>query len=592
MKLRTLFCATLACSLALVADQVKSTPAPTAAASQIPHLQKQGTATQLIVDGKPFPVLAAELTNNSATSVEYMKPVWSKLVEAKVNTALAGVAWNRIEPQEGKFDFTNLDGVIRDARSHNLHLVLLWFASWKNGLSSYPPDWLKKDFERFPRAQIVGDNTAWPAIAMSEAERTQVTGRMTIELLSPFSDANRDADARAFAALMRHVKEVDGQQHTVIMIQLENEVGMQGDSRDRSPAADKAFAGPVPQELMDYLQKHKDSLIPEFRQVWAAAGFKPSGTWEEVFGKGTATDEIFTCWYFARYLGRVAEAGKAEYPVPIYMNAALPRTSTIADAIGKAHEPGRRYFAVGGPMDDLMDVWRAGAPRIDMLSPDAYSDRDFVSWCAKYSRSGNPLFVPENMGGPEGAARVLYMFGHDAIGWTVMGIEDPRFTHPDNDLISSYDVIAQLTPLIAEHQGKGTMSAVLLRSNDPPQKVQVGNYTLTVAFLSGRRITGALPSQGPPPPAAAIFIATGPDEYFVAGSDLTVTFSPNTPGPPLAGLATVEEGSFVNGRWVPGRVLSGDDSDEGACLVLRRSGCCWSPTSAKGIQRVTLYRYR
>jgi hypothetical protein len=485
-----------------------------------------------------------------------------------------------------------LDGVIRDARSHNLRLVLLWFASWKNGLSSYAPDWLKKDFERFPRAQIIGDNAPWPPIAMSEGASTQFTGRMTIELLSTLSDANRDADARAFAALMRHIQEVDGREHTVVMIQLENEVGMQGDSRDRSPAADKAFAGPVPKELMDYLQTHNTGLIPEFRQVWAAAGFKTSGTWEEVFGQGTATDEIFTAWHYARYLGRVAEAGKAEYPLPIYMNAALPRTSTIADAIGKGREPGRRYFAVGGPMDDLMDVWRAGAPRVDMLSPDAYGDRDFVSWCARYSRSGNPLFIPENLGGPEGAARVLYVFGHDAIGWTVMGIEDPAFTHPDNDLISSYDLIAQLAPLIAEHQGQGTMSAVLLRANDPPQKVQVGNYTLRVAFLRSRGTTGALPSQGPPPPGAAIFIATGPDEYFVAGSDVTVSFSPNTPGPPLAGLATVEEGAFVNGRWVPGRRLNGDDSDEGAYLVLRRSGCCWSPASIKGIQHVTLYRYR
>ena len=140
---------------------------------------------------------------------------------------------------------------------------------------------------------------------------------------------------------MRHVKAVDGQQHTVIMIQVENEVGMQGDTRDRSPVANKAFAGPVPKELMDYLQQHKDTLIPEFRQVWEAAGFKTSGTWEEVFGKGRATDEIFMAWNYARYIGRVAEAGKAEYPLPMYVNAALPRTSSIADVAAKGHEPGR-----------------------------------------------------------------------------------------------------------------------------------------------------------------------------------------------------------------------------------------------------------
>jgi beta-galactosidase GanA len=533
-------------------------------------LRKQGTATQLIVDGKPFLALAGELTNNSATSAEYMKAIWPKLIEAKLNTVLAGVAWNQIEPQEGKFDFTELDGVIRDARSHNLRLVLLWFASWKNGTSSYPPDWVKRDYERFPRAQV-GE------------------GR-SIELLSPLSDAGRDADARAFAALMRHVKAVDGRQRSVIMIQVQNEVGISGDSRDRSPLANKAFAGPVPKELMDYLQQHKDTLIPEFRQVWEAAGFKTSGTWEEVFGKSPATDEIFMAWNYARYIGRVAEAGKAEYALPMYVNAALSRTSTIAEVAGTGR---RGSFAVGGPMADLLDVWRAGGPKIDMLSPDAYSDRDFASWCEKYSRSGNPLFIPENMGGSDGAARVLYVFGrHDAIGWTVMGLEDARIPHPDHDLIASFDLVAQMAPLIAEHQGTGTMSAVLLRTpNDPPQKIQLGNYTLEVGFYRMPKMFGVPAPPDPPPPAMAILIATGPEEFFAAGSGVTIRVSPNTPGPPRAGFATVEEGVFVNGRWVPGRRLNGDDSDEGNFLMLDRSGCCWPP-SARSIQRFTVYRYR
>jgi hypothetical protein len=541
------------------------------------------------VDGKPFLVLAGELSGNSATSLEYMKLVWPRLVaQAKLNTVLAAVSWAQIEPAEGKFDFRVLDGVIRDARTHNLRLVLLWFASWKNGLSSYSPDWVKKDFERFPRAQIVGDKTPWPVLGTSEVPRAEIVGSRNIELLSTFSDANRDADARAFAALLRHLKAVDGQQHTVIMIQVENEVGMLGDSRDRSPAANQAYAGPVTKELMDYLQQHKDTLIPEFRQVWEAGGFKTSGTWEQVFGKGAGTDEIFMAWNYARYIGRVAEAGKAEYPIPMFVNAALHRTASIADAVAKGNESGRtgRSFAIGGPMDDLMDVWRAGAPQIDMLSPDAYGG--FVEFCAKYDRSGNPLFVPESRGGSEGAARVLYAFGrHDAVGFSSMGIDRPMT--PDKDLIGSYDLIAQLAPLIAEHQGKGTMSAVLLRAKDPPEKIQLGNYTLQVAFL-GPRVIPWEPPPPAPPPSAAIFIATGPDEYYIAGNGVSVTFSPNTPGPPFAGLATVEEGTFVNGRWVPGRRLAGDDAGQGDYLDLRNQRLAGDPD--RGIQRVTLYRYR
>jgi len=564
-------------SLAALAACSRTTP--------IPHLRKQGTATQLIVDGKPFLAMAGELGNNTATSIEYMKQVWPHLVDSKLNTVLAGVSWAQVEPQEGKFDFRVLDGLIQGARARNLRLVLLWFASWKNGLSGYPPDWVKKDFERFPRAQIVDGTLP----TMGEAPRTLVEGSRTIELLSPLSDANRDADARAFAALMRHVKEVDGSRHTVIMIQVENEVGMQGDTRDRSPLANQAFAGPVPKELMDYLAQHKDILIPELHQVWEAAGFKTSGTWEEVFGKGRPTDEIFMAWYFARYIDKVVEAGKAEYPIPMYVNC--PQ-----EGFGRRPKGGQS----GGPMPDAMDVWRAGGPRIDLLGTDIY-DPDFVTMCARYTQSGNPLFIAETRGIPPNSLgnRVLYAFGrHDAIGFSPMGIERP--TIPDIELTSAYDVIAQLAPLIVEHQGDGTMSAVIVSSDAPPQKVPVGNYTLTVAFRKPPRILGSPEQQGPFPNSAAIFIATGPDEYYAAGNGVSVTFTPNTPGPPLAGLATVEEGVFMNGRWVAGRKLSGDDDGQGENLVLPRLYVLPSPLgwtgnlggpASKGILHFTLYRY-
>jgi hypothetical protein len=333
---------------------------------------------------------------------------------------------------------------------------------------------------------------------------------------------------------------------------------------------------------MDYLQQHKEALIPELRQVWEAAGFKPSGTWEEVFGKGVATDEIFMGWNFARYVGRVAEAGKAEYPLPMYMNAWTYGFQPV--------------LASGAPMPDLMDVWRAGAPRIDMISPD--NATNFVVMLAKYTQSGNPLFIPEESPGPEGAARSLYAFGrHDAIGYSRMSGGVDRLETPDTDLIGSYDLLSQLTPLILEHQGKGTMSAVLLSPNDPPQKVQVGNYTLEVTFLGSRRVGPSATSPETPPRAGAIFIATGPDEYFAAGNGVTVTFSPNTPGLPLAGLATVEEGNFVNGHWVPCRRLAGDDTIEGDCLQLRwplgSKVPLWAQRrSNEGIQHFTLYRYR
>ena len=378
--------------------------------------------------------------------------------------------------------------------SNNLRLGLIWFASWKNGYSSYPPDWVKKDFQRFPRVRIQGGKT--------------------IELLSPLSDANRDADARAFAALMRHLKEVD-RQHTVIIIQVENEVGVLLDSRDRSEPANKAFEAPVPKELMDYLQQRKDTLAPEFRDVWKAAGFKTSGTWEQVFGKGRpanfeipvrvdsppykqadldsfrqvrwAADEIFMAWNYARYMNTVAEAGKKEYNIPMYVNQWLQQPNY----------PWPGVYPSGGPAPQVHDVWRAAAPSIDILAPDLYLEY-FAEVCARFTRNGNPLFIPETGAGVEGAAKVLYAFGrYDAIGFSPFGIDGGR--PPEANLSCSYDLIAQLAPLIVEHQGKGTMSAVLLNPNDPPQKVRLGNHTVEATFQFGPHPGAPVTSRSGPP---------------------------------------------------------------------------------------------
>ena len=280
---------------------------------------------------RPVPGRHGELGNNTATSLENMQPIWAKLVAGNLNCVLAAVHWAQMEPTEGHYEFALVDGLIQEARRNNLKLVFLWFGSWKNGLSSYVPYWVKQDYKRFPRIQVKGGKS--------------------IELLSTLSDATRDADARAYRALMRHIKEVDGQRHTVLMMQVENEVGVLRDSRDRSAPANRAFAGPVPRELMNYLQQHKDTLSPELREVWAANGSKTSGTWEEVFGPGKPdsvdmpiqtnsppmsqeeydspaggklhwpVDEIFMAWNYARFVGKVIEEGKAEYNIPMYVNA-------------------------------------------------------------------------------------------------------------------------------------------------------------------------------------------------------------------------------------------------------------------------------
>ena len=565
--------------LASLAIAVAGVAAPTKPVASPPLLQQQGTARQLIVDGKPFLVLGAELHNSSASSLDYMKPLWPKLAATHLNTVLATVSWELIEPEEGKFDFTIVDGVIEGARANNLHLVILWFASWKNGKSTYQPLWVKTNQARFPLVQ-------------NEQGKS-------LNTLTPLSDANRDADARAFAAFMRHLREVDGTKHTVLMIQVENEVGLLEESRDYSPVANQAFAGPVPKELMDYLQQHKDSLISEFRDVWAANGFKTSGTWTEVFGPGKPAgkeipvrtlvtsmtkeehetgwrklywpvDEIFMAWHYAKYVGKVAEAGKAEYNIPMYVNAWLQQRDHAW--------PGT--YPCGGPLPQVIDIWHAGAPAIDILAPDLYVP-EFEELCARFTRSGNPLFIPECHADSRGVANAIYAFGkHDGIGYSPFGID--RSAGGDTEFARGYDFIAQIAPLILENQGKGTMTAVLLERDGKPKTVRLGNYTIEARY-SGRSF-GPANANATPDCVAGLFIATGPDDFIIVGRGMNVYFASATNPSENVGLGTVDEGVYTDGRWVPGRRLNGDETPEWKALRFQADNY--------GIQRVKLYRYR
>jgi beta-galactosidase GanA len=515
--------------------------------SSIPYLRKQGTATQLIVDGKPFLILAGELGNSSSSNVEYMRPIWPKLAAMNLNTVLIPVYWELLEPTEGKFDFSLIDALIQDARKQNLRLVPLWFASWKNSMSSYAPSWVKTNQKRFPRSQQ--------------------RNRNGMEILSPFSKENVETDARAFAAFMRHLREFDGNDHTVIMIQVENEIGMIPDSRDRSAIADELFAQPVPRELMTYLQQRKEELVPEFRAVWQANGFKTQGTWEEVFGRGLGTDELFMAWYFARYANRVAEAGKTEYALPMFVNAALIRPG---------HVPGQ--YPSAGPLPHLMDIWRAGAPRIDFLSPDIYF-QNFAEWVRRFDRSGNPIFIPEAMPGPVDAVNGMYAIGqHNAMGFSPFSI-DSLDEQTSEAVTSSYDLLKQLSPLILERQGKGLIAGLLPEGPEQraPQQLRLGDYILNITF---DRPT----SQSPNVLSGGLVMTTGPDEYLFAGTGLTITFETDKPGDPIVGLLSVDEGRYENGQWVPSRRLNGDQTHQGRHVRL--------PTGKFGIQRVKLYRYR
>ena len=585
MKATILSCALVAvCATAAAATDIKA-----------PHLETRHGVRQLVVDGKPFLVLAGELGNSAASSRAWMKPIWPQLAKRNLNTVVASVTWQQIEPVEGQFDFSSVDNCIEDAQANNLHLVFLWFASWKNGQSSYPPDWVKNDPKRFPWA--VDDNGN------------------TMNILTTFSDATRDADAKAFGALMHHIREVDGKQHTVLMMQVENEVGIVGDSRDRSPAANAAFAKPVPPDLLYYLVKHKDTLAPELLEVWNANGAKTSGTWEEVFGPDRAksdrlwdpamtqaqkdilwrkltwaSDEFFMAWRYSTYVNKVAAAGKAEYNIPFYCNAWLQQPG--------CPRPGE--YPCGGPVPQVHDIWRFGAPNIDILSPDLYLG-EFDETCARFTRNGNPLFIPEaNTGGGAAGNSLIALIKYNGIGFSPFGIERERLggrgmrigqtprtndvsiptTPPPDSFAQTYALLKYLSPVILENQGRGTMQFLqdTTDTNAEPQDVKLGDYTLHIKYgvsdqggggrggrFGGFGGFGGFGSFGGGPTVTNVsplrlVINTGPGAYVFVGGPMTVTFQPKDPAKGKVILSSTVETINQDGHWLPGRWINGDET--------------------------------
>jgi hypothetical protein len=505
--------------------------ATVAHAAELPKVTMEHGASQLIVQGQPFIALGGELGNSSAGTQTQADTILPRLAALHVNTVLMPVAWDQLEPEEGTYDFHLLDHWIDVAHAQKLHLVLLWFGSWKNGFSDYAPSWIKSDTKRFPRARAIDG--------------------APLDILSTFGTETLRLDSRAFAALMAHLRKVDTQQ-TVLMVQVENEVGYLGDRRDRSPEANRAFNDAVPPSLIQSLQSQRAALTPEL-----SAHFNPQGrTWKDVFGD--AADEAFMAWRYATYIDAVAKAGKEQYPLPMYLNAQLPAP---AERAGE--------YPSGAPHPYFQPIYRAVAPHIDFYAPDIYWP-EFAYWVQRYQALDNPVFIPEAKleAAPYNA---LYAYGEaKAFGFCPFGIDTlvppAKATDTPPLLMQVYAALSALGDLLPAAQVQGRTRGLVLHASSPrpTQTISLGGYLFQATLSRSWPAKTLLTDDG-----AMLVLESAPDDFYVVGTGLTVTMlrDPDTDSR-VAGIASIDEVTRSGEGWTVLRRLNGDQSNQGRQLTM------------------------
>lgn len=495
-------------------------------ATPIPRIVSKDGRHALMVDGAPFLVLGAQV-NNSSNWPQALDDVWPAIDVVKPNTVMVPVAWEQVEAKEGMFDFSFVDVLLKQAREKDVRLILLWFATWKNNSPNYAPDWVKLDNTRFPRV-VTAD------------------GR-TLNSLSPHAQATLDADRKAFVALMTHLKAADPQR-TVIMVQPQNEPGTYGSVRDFSPLAQKVFEGPVPDALLKKLGKSP-------------------GTWREVFGADA--DEYFHAWHIAHYIDQVAEAGKAVYPLPMYINAALRGPFNPG-------QPGQ--YASGGPTDNVLDVYKAAATHIDLLAPDIYMPEytHYTTVLDRYARLDNPLFVAETGNREEYARYFFSALGEQAIGWSPFGIDFSHYTNwplgakkVDPETLApfalNYAIARPAARVIAQASFEGKVRGTAEQPGQAVQTVKIDDrWNMVVTYGVPQFWFQGEPPGNPEPIGRALVVQLGPDEFLVAGAHARINITAADPAVAARQIYDyVDEGTYVDGKWVFRRRWNGDQTDYG-----------------------------
>ncbi|HKJ79721.1 MAG TPA: DUF5597 domain-containing protein [Prolixibacteraceae bacterium] len=498
-------------------SEIKATNFP------LPEIKETNGVKQLHVNNEPFLIIGAELLNSSASSIEYMDVIWARIKTLNVNTVFLPITWQQFEPQEGTFDYSLIDSHIKTAYENDLKLILLWFGSWKNGESHYTPNWVKTDMERFPR------------MILKDGKVSTVISNINENCLS--------ADLKAYKKLMERIAQVD-KHGTVLMMQIENEVGLLGSTRDFSHEANKLFKQQVPDELLAHIRNNLNKLKPNIYEPYINNGSKTEGAWEEVFGKSPNTDEIFMAWNYAVYVNEIAKAGKSIHNLPTLVNA--------WDAAGGNLIPG--VWPSGGPNYLMLDIWQAGAPAIDVLANDNYSTKFGLS-AANFVHNGNSLLIPEACAiwlndTISAAPKAFFSFGHfKAMGFSPFGI-DHQVYHTNHPIKNAYEVLDNLKPLILKAQVENKINGFMEGDEASPTSFQLGDFIFKPNYDLQK--DSLIKGYG-------LIIQISEDEFLVSGNACRVWHESADSSKPNSQLLSVEEGKFVDGKWVKRRTLNGDE---------------------------------
>ena len=512
----------------------------------IPYLTEQNGTKLLMVHDTPFICLAGEVGNSNSSSIEYMEGVWDKAQSLSMNTLLMPVTWELLEPAEGEFDFTLVDGLIAQARERSGHIVFLWFGAWKNAQCYYVPEWVKTNLDRFKRAQVVkGRNFT----------RLESFYGMSYSTMSYLCAETKTADARAFRKLMAHIREVDSEINTVIAVQVENETGLMGSARENSDEADALFAGPVPQDFADYMKAHTDTMVPDIKE--AVENGAASGSWAEVFGD--RAEELFSAYYVSSYVNAVAAAGKEEYPLPMTANCWLDKGAAAGT------------YPTGGPVSRAAEVWNFCAPNIDIQCPDIYVT-NFLEIADEFTRRGTPLFIPETATHSHCAPREVYCVGHyHALCYSPFGFEsmgepfsasmgflfgmdtsDPLLREPQDTTVYSKvtSTLHNMMPLLTKKYGTNDLQAFITERPEEDTLI-FGTYGFKL-ITDPRMITRK--------DGYALILKESEDTFYVMLNNVMLAPFSTDPARQSLDFLLLEDGDFKDGEWVRSRRLNGDEA--------------------------------